>query len=109
MQIERVGLAIEVELATCDAIGHAPGDAAEKHAAVVLLVFGHGVESECDVAELARAVRHMQFVDDAAQSDDLCDKAMLVLQSITLDGFAIASGAEVVFGDFSLSGDEADG
>ena len=51
----------------------------------------------------------MQFVNNAAQGDDLRDKAMLVLQGIALDGFAVARGAKVVFGDFSLSGDEADG
>jgi hypothetical protein len=34
---------------------------------------------------------------------------MLVLQGIALDGFAIASDAKVVFGDFSMSGNEADG
>ena len=109
MQIQRVGLAVEVELAACDAIGHAPGDAAEKHAAVVFFVFGHRIESERDVGDFARAIRHMQFRDDTAQGDDLGGKAMLVLQGVTLDGFAIASGAEVVFDDFSLSGDEADG
>jgi hypothetical protein len=65
--------------------------------------------SEGDVGEFSRAIRHMQFVDDAAKSDDFCDKAMLVLQGVTLDGFAVASGSKFVFGDFSLSGDEADG
>src|SRR6266404_6519935 len=84
---EVVGLAIQCELRTADAVGIAAGDRAEM--AGERLVLAQSSEAEHDVVEAARAVGHVDLGDDAAIAQKTHMQAVLVGHRVDVDRLPI--------------------
>ncbi|RMR10450.1 hypothetical protein ALP91_101155 [Pseudomonas savastanoi pv. glycinea] len=88
-----VGLAIQAELAACQAVAESADGRAEINRAVVLVALNI-VEAQDDVLDLSGLVRHQQRLQRRAVGDDAGLHAVTVAQGEFLDGSAVGQLAE---------------
>ena len=88
---QMVGLAIQGELRTADAVGVATGDRAEM--AGERLVFLQGFETERDVVEPTGAVGHVDLGNDAAKTQEAHAQAVVVGHREDVDRLPALRGA----------------
>ena len=83
VEVELIGLAVDGEAATGDAIGVAPGDGAEMPAEA--RIARQAVETQHHIVDPAAAVRHLEPGDDAAEGEDVDAHASIIGKAIDVD------------------------